>query len=113
MKMLVRALRPDRGGLSAPAARARRCLHEIQAVAGRAAHPHIVRYYRAWQQRREFYLQMALCENGSLASLLRAAARRAAAARAAGLRASAGTMSQGHGRMKRTCSSSVRRRLSL
>jgi len=74
------ALRPHRGGLSAPAARARRCLHEIQAVAALPEHPHIVRYYRAWQQRREFYLQMALCENGSLASLLRAAARRAAAA---------------------------------
>ncbi len=39
-------------------------------------HPNIVRYYRAWQQHRMFYLQMALCENGSLASLLRAAGRR-------------------------------------
>ncbi len=84
------ALQPYRGGLSVPARRARRCLHEIQAVAALPEHPHIVRYYRAWQQRREFYLQMALCENGSLASLLRAATRRAAAARAVGLHASAG-----------------------
>lgn len=49
----------------------RRCLHEIQAVAGLPPHPNVVGQYRAWQQGGHFYIQMDLCEGGSLQQLLR------------------------------------------
>ncbi len=49
----------------------RRCLHEIQAVASLPEHPNVVGQYRAWQQDGHFYIQMDLCEGGSLAQLLR------------------------------------------
>lgn len=49
----------------------RRCLHEIQAVASLPEHPNVVGQYRAWQQGGHFYIQMDLCEGGSLAQLLR------------------------------------------
>lgn len=51
----------------------RRCLHEIQAVAGLPPHPNVVGQYRAWQQGGHFYIQMDLCEGGSLQQLLRQA----------------------------------------
>lgn len=45
-------------------------MHEMAAVASLPEHPNIVAYYRAWQQAAHFYIQMALCEGGSLADLL-------------------------------------------
>ena len=33
-------------------------------------HPNVVGQYRAWQQGGHFYIQMDLCEGGSLAHLL-------------------------------------------
>ena len=47
-----------------------RCMHEMAAVSSLPEHPNIVAYYRAWQQAAHFYIQMALCEGGSLADLL-------------------------------------------
>lgn len=47
-----------------------RCLHEMGAVSCLPPHPNIVAYYRGWQQAAHFYIQMALCEGGSLAELL-------------------------------------------
>lgn len=47
-----------------------RCMHEMAAVASLPEHPNIVAYYRAWQQAAHFYIQMALCEGGSLADLI-------------------------------------------
>ncbi len=35
-------------------------------------HPHLVGQYRAWQQGGHFYIQMELCQGGSLAHLLSA-----------------------------------------
>jgi len=49
-----------------------RYLREVQAAAALPEHPHVVRYYRGWQQERHFYQQMELCEGGSLAGVLRA-----------------------------------------
>lgn len=46
-----------------------RCLREIQAVAQLPAHPNIVGQVRAWQQEGHFYIQMDICEGGSLATL--------------------------------------------
>ena len=45
-------------------------MHEMAAVSSLPEHPNIVAYYRAWQQAAHFYIQMALCEGGSLADLL-------------------------------------------
>ena len=42
------------------------CLREIQCLAGMPAHRHIVGHYRAWQEAAHFYIQMDLCENGTL-----------------------------------------------
>ncbi|CAI5961064.1 unnamed protein product [Closterium sp. NIES-64] len=47
-----------------------RYMHEIESVANVPEHAHIVRYYRGWQQDSHFYLQMELCEGGSLRALL-------------------------------------------
>lgn len=47
-----------------------RCMHEIMAVAALPEHDNIVGQYRAWQQDGHFYIQMDLCEGGSLAHLL-------------------------------------------
>ncbi|GJP52737.1 hypothetical protein CLOM_g11822 [Closterium sp. NIES-68] len=47
-----------------------RYMHEIESVANVPEHPHIVRYYRGWQQDSHFYLQMELCDSGSLRALL-------------------------------------------
>jgi len=49
-----------------------RYLREVQAAAALPEHPHVVRYFRAWQQERHFYVQQELCEGGSLAGVLRA-----------------------------------------
>lgn len=48
-------------------------MHEMAAVASLPEHPNIVAYYRAWQQAAHFYIQMALCEGGSLADLVQKA----------------------------------------
>ena len=53
--------------------RACSCLREIECVAALPAHPHIVGQYRAWQQQGHFYIQMELCEGGTLAAQLRQA----------------------------------------
>ena len=45
-------------------------MHEMAAVSSLPAHCNIVAYYRAWQQNAHFYIQMQLCEGGSLADLL-------------------------------------------
>lgn len=42
----------------------------MDAVSSLPAHRNIVAYYRAWQQNAHFYIQMQLCEGGSLADLL-------------------------------------------
>lgn len=47
-----------------------RYLHELQSVASLSEHRHVVKYYRGWQQDAHFYIQMELCEGGSLRSLL-------------------------------------------
>lgn len=47
-----------------------RCMREIKAVSSLPGHPHIVGQYRAWQQEGHFYIQMDVCEGGSLAMLL-------------------------------------------
>lgn len=47
------------------------CLREIECVAALPAHPHIVGQYRAWQQHGHFYIQMELCEGGTLAAQLK------------------------------------------
>ena len=39
-------------------------------VASLPEHPHIVSHYRAWQQAAHFYIQMELCNGGSLANKL-------------------------------------------
>ena len=46
------------------------CLKEIQCLAGMPAHRHIVGHYRAWQEAGHFYIQMDLCEHGTLAQLI-------------------------------------------
>jgi len=48
-----------------------RYLQEVKAAASLPEHPHVVRYFRAWQQERHFYVQQELCEGGSLAAVLR------------------------------------------
>ena len=45
-------------------------MHEVEAVARLAPHPHIVGHFRAWQQDQLFYIQMEYCERGSLGALL-------------------------------------------
>ena len=45
---------------------------QIAAVAALPPHPHLVGQYRAWQQGGHFYIQMELCQGGSLAHLLSA-----------------------------------------
>ena len=49
----------------------RSCLREIQCLAGMPAHRHIVGHYRAWQEAGHFYIQMDLCEHGTLTQLIR------------------------------------------
>jgi hypothetical protein len=48
----------------------RRCLREISAVSALPAHPNIVGQYRAWQEGGHFYIQMDLCEGGSLHQMI-------------------------------------------
>ena len=43
----------------------------MAAVSCLPEHPNVVAYFRAWQQHKHFYIQMALCEGGSLAQHLR------------------------------------------
>ncbi|GAB4813157.1 hypothetical protein N2152v2_000203 [Parachlorella kessleri] len=50
-----------------------RCLREISAVSALPAHPNIVGQYRAWQEGGHFYIQMDLCDGGSLHQLIAAA----------------------------------------
>ncbi|CAM6123838.1 unnamed protein product [Calypogeia fissa] len=45
-------------------------LREIQSVACLSEHVNVVKYSRSWQQASHFYIQMELCENGSLRNLL-------------------------------------------
>ena len=45
-------------------------MHEVEAVARLAPHPHIVGHFRAWQQDQLFYIQMEYCERGCLGALL-------------------------------------------
>lgn len=47
-----------------------RCMHEIWSATVLPAHPHVVKYYRAWQQEGHFYIQLELCEGGSLKGAL-------------------------------------------
>jgi len=47
-----------------------RYMREIQSVACLPEHPHVVNYFRGWQQDSHFYIQMELCEAGSLRMLL-------------------------------------------
>ncbi|KAK9809281.1 hypothetical protein WJX73_000474 [Symbiochloris irregularis] len=48
------------------------CLREIECVANLScSHPHTVGLYRAWQQRGHFYIQMELCQGGTLAAQLK------------------------------------------
>jgi len=41
-------------------------MHEVQMVTKLGKHPHIVQYYRCWQQDAVFNTQMELCQGGSL-----------------------------------------------
>lgn len=45
-------------------------LREIQSVACLSEHVNVVKYFRSWQQASHFYIQMELCECGSLRNLL-------------------------------------------
>ncbi len=56
-------------GLALPGCR---CLREISAVSALPAHPNIVGQYRAWQEGGHFYIQMDLCDGGSLHQLIAA-----------------------------------------
>lgn len=47
-----------------------KCMQEIRAVQKLDRHDNIVGQYRAWQQHEHFYIQMDLCEGGSLQQLL-------------------------------------------
>lgn len=46
------------------------CLQEVQVACGMQAHPNVVQYYRAWQDEKKFYVQMELCEAGTLRHLM-------------------------------------------
>lgn len=48
----------------------RRYLHEVEAAISVPYHANIVRYYRCWQEVGHLYVQMELCEGGSLARAL-------------------------------------------
>ena len=45
-------------------------LREITSVCSLGEHPNIVKYYRAWQENQHFYLQLELCEGGTLQGVL-------------------------------------------
>lgn len=47
-----------------------RYLHEIKAARAIPEHPHVLRYYRAWQESGHFCVQMEFCDGGSLKRLL-------------------------------------------
>eukprot|EP00249_Psilotum_nudum_P002955 c16253_g1_i2 orf=258-1373(+) len=47
-----------------------RFMREVQTVESLPEHPHVVKYFRCWQQDLYLYIQMELCEGGSLRSLL-------------------------------------------
>lgn len=47
-----------------------RYLREVEVAASLPPSPHLVRYYRCWQEEGHFYVQMELCEGGSLARAL-------------------------------------------
>lgn len=47
-----------------------RCLREIVSVSDLPPHPNIVGQYRAWQEDGLFYIQMDLCEGGTLMDLI-------------------------------------------
>ena len=63
----------QQAGLRQP--RMRSCLREVQTLAAMPAHRHIVGQYRAWQEGGHLYIQMQLCERGSLAHIIRAQAQ--------------------------------------
>lgn len=48
----------------------KRWLREVECVERLPAHPHIVTYYRGWQQDMRFYIQMEYCQGGSLRNVL-------------------------------------------
>lgn len=48
-----------------------RCLREIVSVSDLPPHPNIVGQYRAWQEDGLFYIQMDLCEGGTLMDFVR------------------------------------------
>lgn len=47
-----------------------RYMHELESVGSLTEHPNVVRYYRGWQQDAHLFIQMELCEGGSLRQLL-------------------------------------------
>ena len=47
-----------------------RYMHEVEAVGSLPDHPHVVRYTRGWQQDAHLFIQMELCEGGSVRQLM-------------------------------------------
>ena len=45
-------------------------LREVRLANDMPAHPNVVEYIRAWQDQRHFYVQMELCEGGTLQGVL-------------------------------------------
>jgi serine/threonine protein kinase len=45
-------------------------LREVQLANDMPAHPNVAEYYRAWQDSYFFYVQMELCENGTLGQIM-------------------------------------------
>ena len=46
------------------------CLQEVRAVTNLPAHENVVKYHRAWQEDRHFFIQMELCERGAFGACL-------------------------------------------
>ena len=46
-------------------------LQEVYALAAYSDHPHIVSYHSAWMEDQDLYIQLELCERGSLGERLR------------------------------------------
>ena len=45
-------------------------LQEVHVANNIKAHPNVVQYYRAWQDEKRFYVQMELCERGTLRHMM-------------------------------------------